>query len=138
MKEDRDLQFLASCKSEDLKTLVDMMTSDKDGNVRLSEQLTNTDAYLRYYPDRLPCMWQEIANELQRFGGNTIVNVFRKGGVRYREILQDVCRKMEVWFSDFGRDRRDRKTFVGKGLYGNGKAYAGRRVAADGGTIGHW
>ena len=57
MKEDRDLQFLASCKSEDLKTLVDMMTSDKDGNVRLSEQLTNTDAYLRYYPDRLPCMW---------------------------------------------------------------------------------
>ena len=100
MKEDRDLQFLASCKSEDLKTLVDMMTSDKDGNVRLSEQLTNTDAYLRYYPDRLPCMWQEIANELQRFGGNTIVNVFRKGGVCYREILQDVCRKMEVWFSD--------------------------------------
>ena len=34
MKEDRDLQFLASCKSEDLKTLVDMMTSDKDGNIR--------------------------------------------------------------------------------------------------------
>ena len=31
MKEDRDLQFLASCKSEDLKTLVDMMTYDKDG-----------------------------------------------------------------------------------------------------------
>lgn len=100
MKEDRDLQFLASCKSEDLKTLVDMMTSDKDGNVRLSEQLTNTDAYLRYYPDRLPCMWQEIANELQRFGGNTIVNVFRKGGVCYREILQDVCRKMEIYYSD--------------------------------------
>ena len=48
MKEDRDLQFLASCKSEDLKTLVDMMTYDKDGNVRLSEQLTDTDAYLRY------------------------------------------------------------------------------------------
>ena len=38
----------------------------------------------------------------------------------------------------FGRDRRDRETLVGKGLYGNGKAYAGKRVAADGGTIGHW
>ena len=100
MKEDRDLQFLASCKSEDLKTLVDMMTSDKDGNVRLSEQLTNTDAYLRYYLDRLPCMWQEIANELQRFGGNTLVNICRRGGVPYRVILQDVCRKMEVWCSD--------------------------------------
>ena len=99
MKEDKDLQFLASCKSEDLKTLVDMMTYDKDGEIRLSEQLTNTDAYLRYYPERLPCMWQEIANELQRFGGNTIVNVFRKGGVCYWEILQDVCRKMKVYFS---------------------------------------
>ncbi len=41
MKEDRDLQFLASCKSADLKTLVDMMTFDKDGNVRLSEQLVS-------------------------------------------------------------------------------------------------
>lgn len=99
MKEDRDLQFLASCPSSDLKTLVDMMTFDKSGNVRFSEQLTDTDAYLNYYPERLPCMWQEIANELQRFGGNTIVNVFRRGGVCYREILEDVCRKMQVYFS---------------------------------------
>ena len=99
MKEDRDLQFLASCPSSDLKTLVDMMTFDKNGNIRISEQLTDTDAYLRYYPERLPCMWQEIANELQRFGGNTIVNVIRRGGVYYREILKDVCRKMKVYFS---------------------------------------
>ena len=99
MKRDKDLQFLASCPSSELKTLVDMMTFDKSGNVRFSEQLTNTDAYLRYYPERLPCMWQEIANELQRFGGNTIVNVFRRGGVCYKEILKDVCRKMKVYFS---------------------------------------
>ena len=101
MKEDRDLQFLASCPSSDLKTLVDMMTFDKNGNIRISEQLTDTDAYLRYYPERLPCMWQEIAGELQRFGGNTLVNVFRRGGVCYREILQDVCRKMKVHFLGF-------------------------------------
>ena len=101
MKEDRDLQFLASCPSSDLKTLVDMMTFDKNGNVRISEQLTDTDAYLRYYPERLPCMWQEIVGELQRFGGNTLVNVFRRGGVCYREILNDVCRKMKVYFSGF-------------------------------------
>ena len=101
MKEDRDLQFLASCKSADLKTLVDVMTFDKNGEVRFSEQLTNTDAYLRYYPDRLPMMWQEIANELQRFGGNTLVNVVRKGGVCYREILNDVCRKLEVYYTGY-------------------------------------
>ena len=54
MKEDRDLQFLASCKSEDLKTLVDMMTSDKDGNVRLSEQLTITPTVCLVCGRRLP------------------------------------------------------------------------------------
>ena len=98
MKEDRDLQFLAYCNSNDLKTLVDLMTYDKNGDIRLTEQLTNTDAYLRYYPDQLNCMWQEIANELQRFGGNTLANLWRRGGVCYREILKDVCRKMEVYF----------------------------------------
>ena len=39
MKEDRDLSFLAYCKNEDLKTLVDMLTHDTNGEVRISEQL---------------------------------------------------------------------------------------------------
>ena len=43
MKEDRDLSFLAYCKNEDLKTLVDMLTHDTNGEVRISEQLTSTD-----------------------------------------------------------------------------------------------
>ena len=59
MKEDRDLSFLAYCKNEDLKTLVDMLTHDTNGEVRISEQLTNTDAYLYCYPYRLSMMWQE-------------------------------------------------------------------------------
>ena len=100
MKEDRDLKFLADCKNEDLKTLVDMMTHDKDGNVRFSEGLTDTDAYLQCYPYKLQNMWQDIAGELQRFGGNTIANLYRGEGVCYRTILKDVCRKMKVYFSD--------------------------------------
>ena len=100
MKEDRDLRFLANCKNEDLKTLVDMMTHDKDGNVRFSEGLTDTDAYLQCYPYRLQNMWQEIAGELQRFGGNTIANLYRGEGISYRTILKDVCKKMKVYFSD--------------------------------------
>lgn len=101
MKEDRDLQFLATCRNEDLKILADILTNDTDGDVRLAEQLTNTDAYLYCYPYRMNMMWQEIAGELQRFGGNTIVNFCRQGGVEYREILKDVCRKMKVYFCDF-------------------------------------
>ncbi|MBR6629219.1 MAG: DUF3944 domain-containing protein [Bacteroidaceae bacterium] len=99
MKEDRDLLFLSHCNSGDLKRLVDLMTHDKDGKMRYAEQLTNTDAYIYCYPNRLQMMWRDIANELQRFGGNTLMNVCRGGGVRYREILNDVCRKMQVYYT---------------------------------------
>ena len=101
MKEDRDLLFLQQAKNEDLKTLVDILTHDTDGEVRIAEQLTNTNAYLYCYPHRLNMMWKEIAGELQRFGGNTIANLCRKEGVQYREILQDVCRKLEVYFCGY-------------------------------------
>lgn len=67
----------------------------------MTEQLTNTDAYLYCYPYRLNMMWQEIAGELQRFGGNTIANFCRKEGVKYREILLDVCKKLEVYFRNY-------------------------------------
>ena len=44
--------------------------------------------------------WDLIAEELQRFGGNSIVNVLRGGeGVLYREILIDVAGKMKVNFN---------------------------------------
>lgn len=99
MKEDRDLLFLSHCKNSDLKRLVDLMTHDKDGKVRYAEQLTNTDAYIYCYPNRLQMIWKDIANELQRFGGNTLMNVCRGGGVCYREILNDVCRKMKVYYT---------------------------------------
>ena len=101
MKEDRDLLFLQQAKNEDLKTLVDILTHDTDDEIRIAEQLTNTDAYLYCYPYRLNMMWQEIAGELQRFGGNTLANLCRNEGIRYREILQDVCRKLEVYFCGY-------------------------------------
>ena len=101
MKEDRDLLFLQQAKNEELKTLCDILTYDTDGEIRMAEQLTNTDAYLYCYPYRLNMIWQEIARELQRFGGNTIANLCRGEGVKYREILQDVCKKLKVYFHDY-------------------------------------
>jgi uncharacterized protein YaaW (UPF0174 family) len=99
MKKDKDLMFLSRCKNSDLKRLVDIMTFDRDGKVRYAEQLTNSDAYIYCYPNRLQMMWKDIANELQRFGGNTLMNIYRGGGVQYREILNDVCRKMKVYYT---------------------------------------
>lgn len=71
MKEDRDLLFLQQAKNEDLKVLVDILTHDTDGEVRISERLTNTDAYLYCYPNCLNRMWKEIAGESQLTSGNS-------------------------------------------------------------------
>ena len=53
MKQDKDLVFLASCQNDDLRTLCDILTYNNKGEIRLSEQLTDTDAYLNYYPDSI-------------------------------------------------------------------------------------
>lgn len=45
--------------------------------------------------------WQEIAEEIQTFGGNSIANIFRFGrGVKYREILIDVCKHLKLKFNE--------------------------------------
>ena len=109
MKEDRDLTFLANCKNDDLKTLVDILTHDKDGDVRYSEELTNTYAYSHCYPNRLNNMWKEIADELQKFGGNTIANVCRGEGVAYKTIL-----KLKVCYSDYDSTENIEKSLLEK------------------------
>ena len=100
---DDDLKFLEKCQNDDLKVLTDYLTTDKDGKERITESLTSTEAYKICYPDRLDEMWNVIANELQLFGGNTLINMFRGHGVPYREILIDVCKKMKV---NFNKDAR--------------------------------
>lgn len=93
---DEDLEFLAKCGNEDLRVLVDYLTKDKDGDTRWTEELTGSETYQLYYPNQLQTMWLDIAHELQKFGGNTILNMLRGHGVPYRKILLDVCKKMKV------------------------------------------
>lgn len=97
-QQDPDLEFLGQCSSEDLNDLVYLLTHGKDGNLRLTESLTNNEKYKSHYPDHAK-YWQEIAEEIQCFGGNSIANTLRGGGVLYREILCDVCDKMKVKYN---------------------------------------
>lgn len=93
---DPDLEFLSKINSKDLNELVHCLTHDKDGSSRFTETLTLTNGYKRYYPDHHQ-YWQDIAEEVQKFGGNTFVNLFRGNkGVLYKEVLCDVCDKMKV------------------------------------------
>lgn len=45
MKQDKDLVFLATCQNEDLRTLCDFLIFNKKGELRMSEQLSNSDAF---------------------------------------------------------------------------------------------
>lgn len=96
---DQNLFFLHNAASSDLKVEVDYLTKDKDGNFRWTENLSTTENYKLYYPDRLQLMAEDITEELQRYGGNTFMNMLRGHGVEYRELLIDVCKKMNVNFN---------------------------------------
>lgn len=97
-RRDADLEILANADNEDLKILVEYLTKDKEGNKLINEELTSLDKY-KSNPDNPKSYWQEIARELQLYGGNTLVSALRGKGVPYREILCDVCDKMKVNYS---------------------------------------
>ncbi|MCD7037718.1 DUF3944 domain-containing protein [Pseudomonas sp. MAFF 311095] len=95
-REDPDLVFLSKLDSESLNDLVYTLIYDKDGDIRMTEELTTNDTYKRHNPDHNQ-YWDLIAAEIQCFGGNTFATMFRGGkGVLYREVLQDVCDKLKV------------------------------------------
>lgn len=93
-KFDKDLEFLRELKSSDLNELVDILKG-KEGDKRATESLSSNDLFKRFYPDHQEYI-ELILGELQLFGGNSFVNMFRGGGVLYKEILCDVCDKLKV------------------------------------------
>ncbi|WP_077387979.1 DUF3944 domain-containing protein [Helicobacter bilis] len=97
-KKDSDLEFLREIPSEELDVLVELLTKDTDGKTRHAESLTGKDSYKKHYPNHHEYI-DDIIEELQTFGGHTIVNKIRGGGVLYKEILCDVCDKQKVDYS---------------------------------------
>lgn len=94
--EDKDLAFLNDCSNEELKALIDILVFDKDGKKRYAESLSNTKMFCENYPNNIKVLVPHIIQEIQLFGGNTLINVIRRHGVSYREILEDVCDKLKV------------------------------------------
>jgi uncharacterized protein YaaW (UPF0174 family) len=94
--QDSDLIFLKDCSNEQLKAMVDILVFDKDGKKRHTESLSNSQAFVENYPGNIKALIPQIVDEIQRFGGNTIMNVVRGHGVPYREILEDVCNRLKV------------------------------------------
>jgi uncharacterized protein YaaW (UPF0174 family) len=95
-REDNDLEFLQYASRENLDVLIEYLTKDEDGNPRLTEEITFSSEYKEHNPNH-EMYWELIASEIQCFGGNTIATIFRGGkGVLYKEVLTDVCNKVDV------------------------------------------
>lgn len=94
-RQDEDLEFLSSLSSEELDPIVKLLIYDKDNKKRYTEEITSDRLYQQYTPDHAK-YWQLIAEEIQKFGGNTLVNIARGKGILYKEILCDACDKSKV------------------------------------------
>lgn len=100
---DYELNFLKKCTKEELEPLVRIILgSDQDKNIdksgRISSELDITPAFNKHFPDHTKYV-DEIIEEIQRYGGNSIRNLMRGFGVSYHEELCDVAEKMKVNFN---------------------------------------
>ena len=95
-RDDEDLVFLKDCDNDDLKVLADILIYKKNGKKRFTQELADERDF-RHCNGDYQKVWDLIAGELQLYGGDSIVNMFRRWkGVPYREILENVCDKMGV------------------------------------------
>ena len=96
---DEDLLLVLRQSSNDqLDPLVAYVCFDKDGASRLTEELTALEVFKKNYPRQNHAAYvDELASEIQKFGANSFVNLFRGGkGVTYKEIVCDVAGKLSV------------------------------------------
>lgn len=96
MTTDKDLRFLSSCENEDLRVLCDILTHDRLGNIRITEQLTATDEYNRNYPEDMLFLVPQISNELLKYGSNTLATFWHNEPDSYQTVLRRVCKQMDV------------------------------------------
>lgn len=88
------LELLQKSDSKDVGFLVDVLTDNGAGRVALSsavkDLLIHQKAESHYNEDGL----RLLLNELQEFGGHSVVNLFRKEPLPYSELLTDVHKKL--------------------------------------------
>ncbi|MNZ11420.1 hypothetical protein D3C78_282840 [compost metagenome] len=78
-----------SASNEDLEPLVEYILKAS------TESLSSCPRYKRYRPDHARYV-DTIYDEIRLFGGNTFVNLFRKEGPPYFEVLEDAAEKVGV------------------------------------------
>lgn len=93
---DTSLEFLHVCPNDELATLVEIVASPS--SQRITSELSSTQNYKNFYPDHSKYV-DELIEDYQKFGGNTMANMVRGYGVSYAEILRDVAERLKVNFN---------------------------------------
>lgn len=100
------LDFLYRASNDDLRLLCDIVVKDKHGNFRMTEGISGSETFKRFYPDNIRALLPELVDEFRLFGGNTFANLFRGTGPQYTEILRDVAKRNKVSFSKRNTDEQ--------------------------------
>lgn len=98
------ISILERADNEDLKTLCDIITLDKNGTPRISDSLTKTLGYKRDYPHNMSALIPGMVRELSLYGGNSVVNFFKGEGSDYSAILRKVAKRLKVSFRNTQSD----------------------------------
>ncbi|WP_448245049.1 hypothetical protein [Pseudoxanthomonas mexicana] len=85
--------LLSRASSDDLNVLADLITDFGKGRVAL-DNLVKRHILMHKDIGDLQAISDVIAREICEFGGNTIANAWRKGGVAYQELAADVAKKL--------------------------------------------
>ncbi|MGL2602656.1 DUF3944 domain-containing protein [Helicobacter pylori] len=121
------MEFLKRSSSNDLKDLFDVLVYDEDGTLRMNEDLTSSTEYQRCGHDyaKYP---RRIAEELQRYGGNSFANFFRDEGVLYKEILHDACDHLKVNYNEESATSLIEQNMLSKLLKDSLEEMSGREI----------
>ncbi len=79
---------------------------------------------------------RRIAEELQRYGGNTFVNLFRDEGVLYKEALCDACDHLKVNYHEESPTSLIEKNMLSKLLKDSLEKMSGREIKELGHELG--
>lgn len=104
---DDGLEFLQHCTNDELDKLVKLY----EEKAERTSSLFSHKEYKKYAPDHKK-YWELIAAELQYFGGNTFANIARRKGVKYKDVVVDVCKKQAIDYDEKADVAQLEKVFV--------------------------
>ncbi|PWB31423.1 hypothetical protein DCO48_17340 [Pseudomonas sp. SDI] len=84
-------ELLLAAAPEDIKVLVDHLTDQGNGRLALAAAVRTTLAQAWEQRRYTRTAIELIVHEIKLFGGNSLVNLVRRDGVSYEEVVRDVA-----------------------------------------------